>query len=128
MSQVFRYVLVGVFNTGIGYFVIFSLMYGMGLSPLYSNVVGYGVGLFFSYFLNRIYTFKSKQKKTSEFLLFVLFFLLAYGVNLIVLYILIYYAGVHEAVSQLLAGAVYIACSFLLQKFFVYSVKYDGDA
>lgn len=103
-------------------------MYGMGLSPLYSNFVGYGVGLFFSYFLNRIYTFKSKQKKTSEFLLFVLFFLLAYGVNLIVLYILIYYAGVHEAVSQLLAGAVYIACSFLLQKFFVYSVKYDGDA
>lgn len=123
MSQIFKYLLVGAFNTALGYVVIFSLMYGAGLDALRSNVAGYLVGLSFSYFLNRTFTFKSNKKKSLEIFLFIGSFLVAYGLNLIALYFLIFYAAVNEAVSQLLAGIIYIGCSFVLQKYIVYRVR-----
>jgi putative flippase GtrA len=98
-------------------------MYLAGLDALISNILGYSFGLFFSYFLNRIFTFKSTQKKTAEFRLFVIFFLIAYGMNFLALYLLVNYTSLHQAVSQILAGVIYISFSFLLQKFIVYRPK-----
>jgi putative flippase GtrA len=123
LNQIFRYILVGLFNTGLGYLVIFSSMYLFGLDPLISNILGYATGLVFSYFLNRIFTFRSNQKKSSEFFLFVFFFLIAYGMNFLSLYLLVHFTNLHQAISQILSGIIYIVCSFLLQKFVVYKPK-----
>jgi putative flippase GtrA len=56
-----RYLLVGLLNTGLGYAIIFGCMYGLGLSPVLSNALGYGLGMSISYFLNRSFTFRAKH-------------------------------------------------------------------
>lgn len=120
MKLLAKYVLVGVFNTLFGYLVIFAMMYGAGLTPLWSNAVGYGTGLVVSYGLNKWYTFQSRQKSCSEFIRFVLVFLVAYGINVATLMVSIDVAGIHAGLSQLVAGAAYVGSSFLMQKHIVF--------
>ena len=115
-----RYILVGLFNTFVGYFIIFTLMYLMQFSAEISNLLGYSFGLLISYFLNRSFTFKSNQLKRNEFLRFIIVFCLAYGANFVMLIILIHLFDVDNGVSQLLAGVVYVVISFILNKYFVF--------
>jgi putative flippase GtrA len=120
MKQFIKYLTVGVFNTILGYCVIFACMYLARMTPESSNIAGYIVGLFASYFLNRRYTFKSIQKRTGEIIRFVAVFLVSYAANFGILILLIHHLHIHEGVSQVLAGVVYVFSSFVLNKFFVF--------
>lgn len=120
MRQFARFLTVGVFNTVLGYCIIFACMYLAGLSAEVSNVIGYGVGLVISYLLNRSYTFRSKQARTGEIARFVLVFAIAYGANLLALLVLIRQFGVHAGLSQLLAGGVYVVASYAMNKLYVF--------
>lgn len=120
MKVFFRFLAVGVFNTLLGYSVIFTCMYFAEMSPEISNVAGYAVGLVASYVLNRKYTFNSTQKRRSEILRFLGVFIFAYGANFSILVILIHKMGIHVGVSQVLAGLVYVVASFVMNKYFVF--------
>jgi putative flippase GtrA len=120
VSQLFRYLLVGIVNTGFGYCIIFFMMYFFGINPIASNVTGYSFGLLSSYYLNRTITFKSRKKKLPEFTKFLLLFLVSYGLNLTTLLIIIKYTEINEGMAQLLSGAVFILCSYVLNRFVVY--------
>ncbi|HYD80936.1 MAG TPA: GtrA family protein [Paucimonas sp.] len=120
MNQFFRYILVGVMNSAVGYSVIFGCMYLAGLSPEASNIVGYAVALVVSYLLNRHYTFNSTQKRRSEITRFLAVFAVAYGLNFLALLALVYRLGVHEGASQIIAGVVYVAFSYLMNKYYVF--------
>jgi len=82
MKQFGKFIVVGVVNTLLGYAVIFFCMYGLQLGAYISNVMGYAVGLCTSYFLNRIFTFRSSRPKRPEVLSFFVVFFVACGVNL----------------------------------------------
>ena len=122
MKQFFRFLTVGVFNTVLGYCVIFACMYLAKMSAESSNVVGYAVGLVASYVLNRKYTFNSRQNRHSEMIRFLAVFVVAYALNFAVLVILIYRVGIHEGASQILAGLVYVAASFFMNKYYVFNI------
>jgi putative flippase GtrA len=120
MKQFSRFLLVGFANTALGYAVIFGCMYLGGLTPELSNAVGYLVGLVVSYFLNRHFTFRSARRRSTEFVRFVIVFLTAYTANLIVLVVLVRGLGSHAALSQVVAGVVYIGTAYLLNKRYVF--------
>ena len=120
MRQFLRFLTVGVVNTVFGYCIIFACMYLAGLSAEVSNVVGYAFGLVTSYLLNRHYTFKSKQQHRGEIIRFMAVFAIAYAANFIALIVLIRELGVHEGMSQILAGAVYVLASYAMNKFYVF--------
>lgn len=120
MKQFSRFIAVGVFNTLLGYGVIFSCSYLAGMSPELSNAAGYTVGLISSYILNRYYTFSSKQNRRSEIIRFLAIFAFAYALNFVVLLILIYKLNMHEIASQLIAGVFYTIMSYLMNKFYVF--------
>lgn len=120
MKQLLRYGAVGVVNTGVGYGIIFGCMYLAGLGPVPSNIAGYAVGLIVSYTLNRTFTFRSTGSQRKELPRFVVLFMVAYLANLGVLILLVRVLRVHEGVSQVLAGVVYFALSFVLNKYFVF--------
>lgn len=128
MKQFFRFLTVGVFNTILGYCVIFACMYLAKMSPEISNVAGYAVGLVASYVLNRKYTFNSKQHQHSEIIRFLAVFVLAYALNFAVLVILIHRIGIHEGASQVLAGLVYVVASFILNKYYVFKTPSGSEA
>ncbi len=122
MKLFFRFLTVGAFNTTLGYCVIFACMYLMKMSPEISNISGYTVGLIASYVLNRNYTFNSKQKGYSEVVRFLVVFIVAYAANFSALVVLIHKLDVHEGVSQVFAGGVYVVASFFMNKYYVFKV------
>jgi putative flippase GtrA len=123
MKQFFRFLAVGVLNTLLGYCIIFFCMYLAKMSPEVSNVVGYLVGLVTSYILNKKYTFRSKQNRRVEIFRFLAVFVIAYAANFLVLIVLIHKIGVHEGVSQVLAGVIYVAASFIMNKHYVFKIS-----
>lgn len=122
MKQFIRFLTVGVFNTVFGYCVIFGCMYVLNMSPESSNVAGYVLGLAVSYILNRKYTFNSKRDRNSEMIRFLTVFAVAYASNFAVLILLIHLLGVHEGLSQILAGLIYVVISYFMNKYYVFSV------
>lgn len=126
MKQFFRFLTVGVFNTILGYSVIFASMYMGNLSPESSNAIGYSAGLVASYILNRNYTFKSKQSRRSEIIRFIAVFVFAYVLNFVALTALIYKFNTNAGVSQVLAGIVYIFASYCLNKYYVFKISSAG--
>ncbi|WP_443080973.1 GtrA family protein [Uliginosibacterium sp. H1] len=123
--QFLRYVLVGFLNTAVGYSVIFGLMYGAGWSPESSNLAGYLVGMVVSFTVNRRFTFRSNGAWRSQFVRFLVVFVVAYLSNLLILVALVRVLGVHEAVSQIVSGGVYVVSAFLMNKCFVFSSNYE---
>lgn len=126
MSQFFRYIIVGVLNTLLGYCVIFSGMYLIGMSPEASNVAGYAVGLVVSYMLNRNFTFNSTQARRKEIVRFIVVFAVAYGLNFAALLALIHQFGMHKGLSQIVAGMIYVGSSFLMNKYYVFKIRHAG--
>ena len=95
-------------------------MYLINLSPEISNMMGYAAGLVLSYFLNRNYAFNSVAKISTEVVRFTLSFLVAYALNFAVLVILIHKINMHEGISQIYAGLVYVAASYLISRYYVF--------
>lgn len=73
-NQKIRFILVGVFNTGLD-FIIYTVLVSIGLYPVISNYFSTFVSLVFSFILNKNYAFKDKNdtKTKSQFTLFILF-------------------------------------------------------
>ncbi|MEM3886806.1 MAG: GtrA family protein [Candidatus Methanomethylicia archaeon] len=115
----FKYLLVGLMNTIVGYGIIFSLMY-IGVSPEVSNIIGYAIGITVSYVLNKIYTFKSKAHPKKEFPKFIASLLAAYGLNFVTLIICVRILHINAYVSQIISGAVYTLSGFLFVKYFAF--------
>lgn len=95
-------------------------MYVAAIEPIIANVVGYAAGLILSYILNRFFTFQSKKNKTIEFLKFLLVFIFSYGLNLLILYLLIKYISINPGYAQVISGFFYIITSYFLQKLIVF--------
>jgi len=123
IGQFSRFLTVGVFNTAIGYAVIFFAMVVLALSPELSNVLGYAVGLVFSFVLSKTYTFRSAGKSHVEVLRFLLVFAIAYAANFAVLYVLLRLTAIHPVLCQILAGVAYIVCSYLLNSRYVFTKR-----
>lgn len=101
-----------------------------------SNFLGFVAGGCNSYLCNRIWNFKSNNKKSAEILRFLVVFLCSYGVNLLVLkgsvYVLenaAWCAGFtawvsqfmkHTYVANVIANVVYVLVSFTLYKKWVF--------
>ncbi len=120
MGQLFRYLLVGLFNTALGFAIIFTCMYLLKMSPVASNITGYLCGLVVSYFLNKFFTFRSTARSRAEMLRFLVVFAAAYLANFGMLLLCIDVLRLHAAVSQVVAGAVYVGASFILNKYYVF--------
>lgn len=123
--QFFRYLFVGVFNTLIGYGVIFLCMYVLSFSPELSNLIGYLLGMIFSFTVNRRFTFKSTQNPGIEFLKFIVVCFIAWLANIIVLILLVRVLHFHPGYSQIVSGSVYVVAGYLMNKVFVFK---SGDS
>jgi putative flippase GtrA len=125
--QLLRFLVVGAANTTLGYIVIFGCMYIADFSPELSNALGYMLGFVSSYYLNRNYTFRSSQRRVSEFSRFAFVFLFAYMSNIIVVILLYRFFNIDAISSQIVAAIVYILMSYLLNKIYVFR-SYNGNA
>ncbi|MFM2484504.1 GtrA family protein [Celerinatantimonas yamalensis] len=124
MIHFIKYGLIGVINTILGYGITFSLFY-LKVNPEVSNLLGYVIGFFCSYFLNKKFSFKSSQAHRVELPKFIGSMLVAYLVNLSIFISLIRLGGVNIYLSQILSGIVYVVAGFLLSKYWVFKGAVD---
>ncbi|MFZ5608413.1 MAG: GtrA family protein [Pseudomonadota bacterium] len=119
-SDFYKFTLVGVANTAVGFFIIFFSMNILDLNPFLSNALGYGFGLIISYILNRIYTFNSNDRYFTSFMKFMLSFIIAYSLNIVTLYIFINVIYIEDNISQLFSIFTYTIAFYILSKHFVF--------
>jgi len=118
--QFMRYNAIGIVNTLVGFCIIFALMF-TGLSPVWSNAIGYFIGAILSYYLNSKYTFSvGTQNKIQVFKFFIVLGL-AYILNFFTLQYTL--AFLNPYLAQLISAAIYTFSSFILMKVYVFKEK-----
>ena len=104
----------------VGFGVIFLLMF-LNVTPQLSNICGYAVGLTVSFTLNRNWVFRANDASVKrQIVYFLLIFMVAFGVNFLVLNILLI-ASMNAWLAQILAGACYTLVFYVLNKRVVFS-------
>jgi len=136
MLHFVKYNLIGIMNTLITLLVVWVLHQLLDWNLELSNFLGFIAGGCNSYIMNRIWNFKSSNKKSAEITRFLVVFLCAYGLNLLVLEGCVYAFGHFEVLApftnfvarfmkpsylaNVIANVVYVLASFTLYKKWVF--------
>ncbi|MCW5640808.1 MAG: GtrA family protein [Rhodoferax sp.] len=115
-----RYLIVGIANTIIGYGVILILQFAFGMRPLAANALGYMIGLAVSYALNRRFTFNSRRSHRASVLAFVGAAAVCYLLNVVVLQVLLTVFDLPAAAAQALAITAYTIAFYFANKYVVF--------
>lgn len=118
LSQLLKYGLVGASNTLIT-FIVIAILTQFDVNPYASNSIGFAAGLINSFILNSRFTFERKSNSQNA-LKFALAFLVAYLLNLGVLYYAMTLPNIHNILAQLLAMITYNIAFFLFMKTWVF--------
>lgn len=132
-----KFIAVGIINTLVGtglQFLIFNLM---GLNEWLSSIIGYVVGSIVSYFLNKYFTFKNKEKGFKPILRFALniavCYTIAYGIAIPLIdwlatangwtmfgFSVDKFAG---NLSMVVGSCLFVAANYIGQRFFAFKEK-----
>ena len=112
--------IIGIINTLITY-GIYSLFIFLGFDYRISLLFDYIAGITISFFANKKYTFQYKENINIRMLLFmVVSYISVFFINMILLVIFIQKLNFNKYISQLIALAICISFSFIIQKFIVF--------
>lgn len=111
------FLIIGVVNTFNG--TIFSYIYSSFLNENIAFVVGYISGLFISYILNSLITFKEKLN-FSKFIKFAISYIPNFIIQNIVVVIVFNMLGLNKLFAFLLAAIIGVPITFILMKFFAF--------
>ena len=119
MKKFIRYILAGLINTFTTYITSIIFLKIFNIFLIMSNLLGYVVGIFISFNLNRNFVFKSKEAEIKkQFYKFIFSCLFSYVINLIFLIIFSYIFEFNDYLSQILSMVTYSL------SFYIFSNKY----
>lgn len=101
VRQFSRYAIVGVINTLLTLIVIFICKGVLHINPWVSNAAGYVAGFINSFILNKTWVFRSDKKVAGEAIKFCVGFLLCYGLQLLVTWLLTDHTAIGDIVWNL---------------------------
>lgn len=114
-----KFLLTGVLNTLVGLGVIYLLMWLFAVPERSANLIGYAVGVIFSYQVNSRWTFGYRAALWPVLSRYVLVVLLAYLANFVCLNVLLR-QRVNGYLAQALALVPYTTIGFLGMRFWVF--------
>jgi len=123
--SIYRFPIVGLINTFIGLLVIY-LCKIIGLDDVVSNVAGYSVGIFVSFFLNKKWTFSYRGSNFSAVLKFSVVTAVAYVLNLLVVLFLLDVVGINGFLAQAAAVPIYAFATYFGYRWFVFPDRMNG--
>lgn len=142
MLHFIKYNLIGIMNTLISLVVVWILYQWLEWNLVLSNFLGFVAGGVNSYCCNRVWNFKSENKKGAEIGRFIIVFVVAYTLNLLVLkgcdfYLSDYFGQTLPEVvlkwlkpgyiANILANIVYVIVSYGLFRFWVFAPKKENN-
>lgn len=113
-----RYLGAGMVNafTGLGTIAVLT---ALEFNPIISNIIGFAVGMFFSFTLAKFFVFKRRKNTKDQVRRYAISFSIAYGLNLLVLMMSKNY--MHNAIAQAMAIATYVVVMYLLMRFYIFT-------
>lgn len=114
-----RFLLVGVANTMVGMGTIFICLQ-LGMHDVAANAVGYGLGLLFSFFGNRAWTFRHNGPVWPAAWRFGVVFAFAYAANLLTTLAALQLLGTGSFLAQLAGMPPYTVLFYLGSRFLVF--------
>lgn len=124
-----KFVIVGIINTLFGTGIMFVLYNCFNCSYWVSSAANYFFGSILSYFLNKYFTFKNREKSVAVVIRFVLnitiCYLAAYGIAKPLVKMVLSSAEktVQENISMLVGMGLFVILNYLGQRFFAFKVK-----
>ena len=126
-----KFILVGLINTFVGTAVMFGCYNLLNCSYWFSSAANYVIGSIVSYFLNKYFTFKVKERSWKTVVRFVIniavCYFIAYGVAKPLAAYLFRAATVkiQENVAMLVGMCLFVGLNYLGQRFFAF--REDSD-
>ena len=132
-----KFIMVGILNTIVGMGLQFLLFNLFGLDEWVSAIMGYVLGSIFSYFLNKYFTFKNKEKGWKPVVKFALNIAVCYGLAYGIAIPLTKWICVANSftmfgwtvdkfagnVSMLVGSCLFVAFNYIGQRFFAFKEK-----
>ncbi len=129
--------MVGILNTIVGMGLQFLLFNLFGLDEWVSSIIGYVLGSILSYFLNKYFTFKNKEKGWKPVVKFALNIAVCYGLAYGIAIPLTKWICVANSftmfgwtvdkfagnVSMLVGSCLFVAFNYIGQRFFAFKEK-----
>jgi putative flippase GtrA len=122
IKETFRFGVVGILNTIVGYgsyFILIKLHVFYIVASLCSHIFG----VINSYFWNKYYTFKSVKKSTPELIRFLSVYTITFIINLGILTFLIEKLKIEKEVAGFTTLCIVTAISFLGHRFWSFNKK-----
>ena len=113
MSSFLKFAVVGVLNTAVTY-GIFLLLLQM-ISYLWAYSIAYASGVLFSFIMNSKFVFQ-KAMTLKKLLVYPIVYLIQYGINTLVLYIVVTEFGINPRIALLVAIVITIPITYLLSR------------
>ena len=137
-EKFFKFIIVGVINTLVGMGIMFGLYNLANLDDMgywISSAANYIIASILSYFLNKHFTFKNKEKGGKPVLRFALniavCYLLAYGIAKPLTVFVLGGTSLSESLQTniaMLAGSVFfVGFNYIGQRFFAFKEKEDSS-
>ena len=121
-----KFILVGIVNTIVGTGVMFVAYNVLNLNYWISSASNYVAGSIVSYFLNKYFTFRNKERSVKQLLIFVLnitvCYLAAYGVAKPLIFHVLSSASVtvRDNCAMLTGMCLFVGLNYLGQRFVVF--------
>jgi len=129
ISQFIKYACVGVMNTLITLVVILMCKDILSINEWLSNAIGYIVGFINSFLWNKHWVFKSHRKMTREITVFCIGFLICYGIQFCVTWVLAMHTPLNDVevdimglvlsgygIATVIGMGVYTVANFMYNK------------
>ena len=116
-KQLIKYGIIGCFCVGLDFLVYSFLIKIINMPYLYANVISVHCGIFTSFFLNRHFTFKVKNRTLLRFVSFYAVGLIGLAISSGMLILLVEKIELNELVSKAFTVIVVALIQFMLNKY-----------
>ena len=105
-------------------FAVYTLLCHFEILPyLWANAISIHVGIFTSFFLNRHFNFKVKDKTPQRFISFYAVGLTGLGISSLLLYLMVDIALWNELICKLITIVMVALVQFFLNKYVTFRIK-----
>lgn len=119
--QLIKFGIVGGISTLLDYGLMLLFAEVFDIFYLLSSTLSYSISLVFNYVASMRYVFRGREdmNKLKEFLIFTVLCLMGLGINQLVLWLIVEYAGIDYRISKIGATAVVMIWNFVTRKLFL---------
>ncbi len=119
--QILKFGFVGASAFVIDFAVLWVLTEFLGVHYLISNVISFTVSVIYNYILSVYWVFDAtaNHKKSTELIVFITLSVIGLGINQLIYWICVEFAGIHYLISKIIATAIVMVYNFITRKIFL---------